>query len=92
MLSPSAGFALNPMDTRDVEGAQPAGAPVHVSRTNTFCVVPGVSVMPSAEASTNTAYRLSSLMLGFGSESIDAETAPAIWASVAVCAAGAGGK
>ena len=55
MLSPSAGLLLNPSDSSDVDGVQPAGAPAQVSRTKTFWVVPTVSVMPSVEASTKTA-------------------------------------
>ena len=54
MLSPSAGLPFNPMDASVAEGAQPAGAPVHVSRTNMFSGVPGTSVTPSVEASTIT--------------------------------------
>jgi len=45
---------LNPMDSIVVEGVQPVGTPVHVSRTKMFRVVPGFSVTPSVEASTNT--------------------------------------
>ena len=46
---------MNPIDASEMTGTQPNGAPAHVSRTKTFCVVPGISVTPSAEASTNTA-------------------------------------
>jgi hypothetical protein len=55
MLSPSAGLLFNPMDASATEGAQPVGAPVHVSCTNMFSGVPEISVTPSAEASTITA-------------------------------------
>ncbi len=54
MLSPSAGLLLNPMETSVWDGVQPLGAPVQFSATNTFCVVPGTSVMPSFEANTYT--------------------------------------
>ena len=74
---------MNPSDSSDVDGVQPAGAPAQVSRTNTFWVVPAVSVMPSVEASTNTAKRLSALITGMDSESADAETTLAIWAPAA---------
>lgn len=82
---------MNPSDTIDVDGAQPAGAPAQVSRTKTFWSDPGVSVRPSLEANTNTAKRLSALITGMENESADAETAPANWASVAVRAAAASG-
>jgi len=55
MLFPSAGLLLNPIDANVTDGAQPVGAPAHVSRTKIFCVVPGTSVSPSVEAITNTA-------------------------------------
>jgi len=45
---------LNPMDSMVVEGVHPVGTPVHASRTKMFSVVPGISVTPSIEASTNT--------------------------------------
>lgn len=55
MLFPSAGLLLIPLDSRVVEGVHPEETPVHVSRTKIFSMLPGISVTPSAEASTNTA-------------------------------------
>jgi hypothetical protein len=54
-LSLSAGLLLSPTETSETEGVQPEGAPVQVSRTKMFCVVPAVSVTPSVEARTRTA-------------------------------------
>jgi len=54
ILSPSAELLFRPMDASVTEGTQPAGAPVHVSRTNMFSGVPAISVAPSVEASTAT--------------------------------------
>jgi hypothetical protein len=54
MLSLSAGLLLNPIDARVTEGVQPDGALAQVSRTKIFCAVPGISVLPSCEASTKT--------------------------------------
>lgn len=68
MLPPSAGLLLNPIDASVTDGTQPDGAPAHVSRTKIFWTVPGISVSPSEEASTNTAYRLSWLSSGNDSE------------------------
>jgi len=55
ILFPSAGLPLIPTEASVTEGVQPAGAPVHVSRTKMFSVVPAVSVTPSVEASTEAA-------------------------------------
>ena len=43
-----------PTEMSVVEGVQPDVTPMQVSLTKTFCVVPGVSVLPSVEASTYT--------------------------------------
>jgi hypothetical protein len=64
MLSPLAGVLLIPADTSVVEGVQVPPAPVQVSFTKIFCVDPGTSVTPSVEASTNTVYRPSELVVG----------------------------
>jgi hypothetical protein len=45
---------LNPIDASETDGTQPDGTPTQVSRTKIFCAVPGISVTPSVEASTNT--------------------------------------
>lgn len=55
ILAPSEGLLLNPIDTSVSEGVQPDGAPRQVSRTKTFCVLPGISLTPSVEARTCTA-------------------------------------
>ena len=52
MLSPFAAAAPDPMETMLFAGVQPEATPVHVSLTKTFCRLPGVSVVPSVEAST----------------------------------------
>jgi hypothetical protein len=47
---------------------QPDATPRQVSFRKTFCVVPGVSVAPSVEASTNTPKRLLALRTGKDNE------------------------
>jgi hypothetical protein len=54
MLSPLAGVPFKPVETSVVDGVQPDDTPMQVSLTKIFCVVPGISVTPSAEASTKT--------------------------------------
>lgn len=51
-------------ETRAMEAVQPDGTPRQVSFRKIFCVVPGVSVVPSGEASTNTPKRWLALSKG----------------------------
>jgi hypothetical protein len=68
MLSPSAALLLIPAEASATEGLQPEGAPAQVSRTKIFFSAPGTSDTPSTDAKTTTAYRLSALIVGAGSE------------------------
>jgi len=63
-LSPLAGLPPVPAETRVVEAVQPEATPRQVSFRKIFCVVPGVSVVPVGEASTNTPKRWLALMTG----------------------------
>jgi hypothetical protein len=64
MLSPLAGLPPVPAETRVVEGVQPEATPRQVSFRKIFWVVPGVSVVPVGEASTNTPKRWLALSTG----------------------------
>jgi len=55
-------------ETRVIEGVQPDVTPRQVSLRKTFWVVPGVSVVPSADASTNTSKRWLALSKGRDSD------------------------
>jgi len=68
MLSPSAALLFIPAEASDTDGLQPEGAPAQVSRTKIFFSASGTSFMPSTDAKTTTAYRLSALMVGAGSD------------------------
>lgn len=59
-----AGLPPVPVETRVVEGVQPEATPRQVSFRKIFCVVPGVSVVPVVEASTNTPKRWLALRTG----------------------------
>jgi hypothetical protein len=67
MLSPfpgATGVVLAAAETRVVEAVQPEATPRQVSFRKIFCVVPGVSVVPSGDASTNTPKRWLALNTG----------------------------
>jgi hypothetical protein len=67
MLSPfpgAAGEELAAAETRAMEGVQPDATPRQVSFRKIFWVVPGVSVVPLGEASTNTPKRWLALSMG----------------------------
>src|ERR1700676_1343953 len=67
MLSPfpgAAGEELAAAETRVIEAVQPEATPRQVSFRKIFCVVPGVSVVPSGEARTNTPKRWFALSTG----------------------------
>lgn len=64
MLSALPGRLPVPTEMSVTEGVQPDGAPWQVSSTKIFCVVPGVSELPVADACTNTPYRWFELISG----------------------------
>lgn len=68
MLSAFPGVLLVAAETRVVEAVQPEATPRQVSFRKIFCTVPGVSVVPSGEASTNTPKRWLALSTGKDSE------------------------
>jgi hypothetical protein len=62
------GVLLVAAETRVIEAVQPDATPRQVSFRKTFCVVPGVSVVPSGEARTYTPKRWLALSTGRDSE------------------------
>lgn len=68
MLSAFPAVPFVAAETRAVEAVQPEATPRQVSLRKIFCVVPGVSVVPSVEASTNTPKRWLALSTGKDSD------------------------